>query len=685
MLSLATKLSELARINKNTVSGLRKLEVETVRDLLFHFPYRYLDFSEFKPIKDIQPGDVVTVRGKIKTIASRFSFRGRVGLAEAVISDDTGSMKVVWFNQGYLASTLQKDDEVLLAGPVSKYKTLQLQNPIWEKYTQDSTHTGRLVPVYRLTEGLYHRTIRNLAKQVLPLASEVTDIIPTEILKQHKLLSLSEAVEQLHFPTSEVKLKKAQKRIIFDEILVQQLAVQMHHRKLEQSLSPIIPPDIELIKEFLATLPFNLTNGQKRALWDIVKDMAEAKPMNRLLEGDVGSGKTLVAVAATLEVVNAGFQAVILAPTEILARQHYESLRNYLRNYPHVVGLLTRNFQLANDNELNKSAIHQSIAKGEVSIVVATHAILQEDIKFAKLGLIIIDEQHRFGVEQRKVLTQANKDSVRPHLLSMSATPIPRTLALAFYQDLSISTLAELPRGRQTIITELVSEEGRDQAYDFIRSQMNAGRQVFIVTPRVEESDTTTIKSAKAELDRLQSKVFPEFKLGLIHGKLSGAEKERIMTQFHDHELDILVATSVIEIGIDVPNATVMVIEDAERFGLAQLHQLRGRVGRGQHQSHCLLFTQSQDAKSLQRLKQFSQIHDGFKLAELDLEQRGFGSLFGTQQTGWDFKYSQYLTMNVLKIAQQAAIGLLALDPLLQKHLALKKQVDPLLSQIHLE
>lgn len=684
MINLDSEVSQLPKTVGKTTQLLNKLGVKAVRDLLFYFPYRYLDFTVFKPIKDIKAGDTVTVRGKINTIASRFSFRGRMNLAEAIISDDTDSLKVVWFNQGYLAKTLQPGDEVLLAGTVSQYKTLQLQNPIYEKYSEDSTHTGRLVPVYRTTENLYHRTIRSLVKQVLPLATDVTDPIPKNILAKFRLPTLPEAIQQLHFPTSDTKLKQAQKRIIFDEIFVQQLAVQTHRQQLAHSQAPPIPTDIALIKQFLSTLPFTLTNGQKRALWDIVKDMAAAAPMNRLLEGDVGSGKTLVALIAALQAVSAGFQTVILAPTEILARQHYESIRNYLRNYPFVVALLSRNFQLANDQTLQKTNLYQAIKTGEASIIVATHAILQQGLDFQQLGLVVIDEQHRFGVNQRRQLVKLSGQE-KPHLLSMSATPIPRTLALSLYSDLAISTLTELPGGRQTITTEVIDPEHRERAYALVKEQINQGRQAFVVTPRVEDSDTSTVKSAKAEMERLQTEVFPRLRLGLVHGKLSGTEKERIMAQFYNRELDILVATSVIEIGIDVPNATVMIIEDAERFGLAQLHQLRGRVGRGQHQSYCYLFTQSGAPDSWQRLQQFSQIHDGFQLAELDLKQRGFGSLFGTQQTGWDFKFSQYLTMNVLKLGQQAATELLKKDASLQKHPQLKKLVDPLLEQIHLE
>jgi ATP-dependent DNA helicase RecG len=685
MITLEMPLEQVPGAGKALSRALATKGVRSVRDLLFYFPYRYLDFSQTKPIKDIKAGDTVTVRGSLKTIASRWSFRGRMGLAEGVVSDATGSLKVVWFNQPYLAKTLKPGDEILLAGTVQHYKTLQLQNPIYEKFSDDSIHTGRLVPVYHTTENLYNRTVRSLVKQCLPLAEDIKDIIPPAILKNFGLMPLSAAVAELHFPTTRSRLQQAEKRAIFDEVLVQQLAVQMHKRQLEQSLAPRIPAHLELIKQFLSTLPFTLTVGQKRALWEVIQDIDRPASMNRLLEGDVGSGKTVVAVAASLETAAAGFQAAILAPTEILARQHYESFRHYLGNYPYPVGLFTRNFQLVGDGKQTKTGLWKKVHNGEVAIVIGTHALLQQGAKFHKLGLVVIDEQHRFGVQQRGALIKLGASGPRPHLLSMSATPIPRTLALSIYSDLAISRLVELPGGRKAIVTKVVKEDERTKAYAFIAEQLTAGRQAFVVTPRVEESETSTIKSAKAEVTRLQQDVFPGFKIGLIHGKMSGAEKERIMAQFYNQELDILVATSVIEIGIDVPNATVMLIEDADRFGLAQLHQLRGRVGRGAHASYCLLFTQAETPESIERLKLFGRTQDGFKLAELDLEQRGFGSLFGSQQTGYDFKYSRYLTMDVLKIAQQAAAGLLNLDPSLKKHPQLRRLAEPLLEQIHLE
>jgi ATP-dependent DNA helicase RecG len=689
MTTLDTSIESLPGVGKSLSAGFRRLDIATVRDLLFHFPRRYLDLSVFSDIKTVQAGQTVTVRGFIKSIHARPSFRGRVSLCEAVVSDETGSIKIVWFNQPYLAKQLRPGNEIILSGKTEFYKTLQLQNPIYEKISGEGgepTHTGRIVPVYSLTEGLYNRTLQKLVKQHLGLADQLQDIIPGDILRKYGLPRLPMAIRQLHFPESMEDVERARQRIIFEEVFIQQLAVQTHKRLLLEIPAPPIPVDIELIKQFLATLPFELTMGQKKALWQIVQDMEKKRAMNRLLEGDVGSGKTLVALIAILNALHSGFQCVLLAPTEILARQHYETFRRDLQGHPKVTGriniaLLTGQFREINGKEISKQHVLEAIKNGEVNILIGTHAVLQEAVRFRKLGLIVIDEQHRFGVEQRAMLLKKRT----PHLLSMSATPIPRTLALAVYGDLDISALTELPKGRQKIATKIVNEDGRRQAYDFIRNQIKQGRQAFIITPRVEESETSAVKSVKKEFERLSKEIFPEFKLGLLYGKLKGAEKDKVMEQFNQGKIDILATTSVIEIGIDVPNATVMLIEGAERFGLAQLHQLRGRVGRGAHQSRCFLFLTDETSESIDRLEEFARSNDGFHLAEMDLKQRGFGSLFGTEQTGFDFRYPQFLTIKVLKMAREAAEQLIKNQPDLGGFPELKKQVEPLIEKIHLE
>ncbi len=716
MANLNTPVKELPGIGKTLAGALDKLKIKTVSDLLFYFPFRYLDFSKFTEIKDAKIGQTVTLRGVIKTIASRYSFRGRMSLAEAIFSDKTGSLKIVWFNQAYVAKYLKAGDEVLLSGKIEDYKGLQMSNPVYEKFSEETTHTGRIVPVYRITENLYNKTLRTLIKKYLFLANTIPEILPKFIIKNYRLAALPEAIAELHFPTSYEKLAVAKQRVIFDELFIQQLAVLRHKLLLKLLPAPKISPNIGLIKKFLGTLPFELTVGQKKALWQIVKDMEIKHPMNRLLQGDVGSGKTLVALVAALLAIEQNFQVALIAPTEILAKQHLETFYQHLKHY-HTrlydseikIGLLTNNFQLLDDNVLKKAELIKKIKTGKVNLVIGTHALLQNNLTFSNLGLVIIDEQHRFGVAQRAVLARGSmrhpsesakanqrQSAIVPHLLSMSATPIPRTLALSFYSDLDVSTLTELPLGRQKVITEVVEETKREQAYASIKKQLALGRQAFIVTPRVEESEQLNLKSVKKEFERLSKEVFQEFKLDLLYGKMKGTDKDKAMEKFNARATQILVTTSVIEIGIDIPNATVMLIEGADRFGLAQLHQLRGRVGRGQHQSYCFLFTQhlqnagagftdSSEKTTLERLEFFSKNHDGFKLAELDLEQRGFGNLFGTEQTGFNFKFSQFLTLKVLALTKQAATELISLDPELKNSPELKQKSAPFLEQMHLE
>lgn len=690
-MQLSTPLKEITgnRFFASAAKALSKLGVLTVQDLLFYMPLRYLDFSKFSDISKIKAGEVVTIRAKIKTIGSRFSFKTKRSLSEAIVSDDTGSIKVTWFNQGYLAKSLKQGQELLLSGKVEQYKGLQMINPVHELVTLENIHTGRIVPVYRVTEGLYHRTIRNLVNSSLPAAMQLKDALPDFIQKDKGLLSLTEAIENIHFPRNEEKLEEAKRRFIFEEVFVQQLAVAKHRLILRKQAAPAIPQNISLIKTFLGTLPFELTVSQKKALWDIVQDLEKPLPMNRLLEGDVGSGKTIVAQIAALETSLNGYQVAIIAPTEILAQQHFENFCSSLKQYKDKikVGLLTSSFHLIDQEETSKQFMLSSIKVGAVNIIIGTHALLQSNVHFKKLGLIVVDEQHRFGVKQRALLQKNTREgkNTAPHLLSMSATPIPRTLALSLYGDLNISTLKEMPKGRQKVTSQLVAENQRAGAYTFIQKELTKGRQVFIVTPRVEDSEEQTLKSAKKEFKRLSEEIFPESKLGLLYGSMKGVDKEKIMSAFYAGEIDILVSTSVIEIGIDVPNATVMLIEGSENFGLAQLHQLRGRVGRGQGKSYCLLFTDSQDEKALQRLNEFCEIHDGFTLAEMDLKQRGFGSLFGTEQTGFKFKFSQYLNIKILESAKKPAEQLITQDPELKTYPLLKKQVGPLLEQIHLE
>lgn len=688
--SMPTLLSPIESLPKTTrplIAALKNLGINTAQDLLLYFPYRYLDFSRLMMIKDIKPGESVSLRGIIKSINSRFSFHGRLSLAEAIISDDSGSLKVTWFNQPYLAKTLQKGDEVFLAGTPEYYKTsLQLTNPIYEKASDFPIHTARLVPLYHLSQKIYPKTFRNIIAGILPLKNELVDNLPETILKNQNLLNIQQTVGTSHFPKSFADVENAKKRLAFEEIFYSQLLAQQYKLKLQEKKSFAVKFDQGLIKNFVATLPFQLTSWQKKAAWEILQDLEKQQPMNRLLEGDVGSGKTLVALIAAVQTIAAGYQAALLAPTEILAYQHYKTAKNYFNQISgrkfYSTSLLTNHYSILNDEPIAKTKLQKLITEGMPGLFIGTHALLQKSVKFKNLALTIIDEQHRFGVEQRAELIKSGKRV--PHLLSLSATPIPRTLQLAYYGELDISQIKSKPADRKTIITKLVSPESKNRAYQFIDAQIKAGRQIFVITPLVEESDKLGVKAATTEVKNIQN-IFPQFKVGLMHGRLKGAEKEKVMQEFLENKIQILVSTSVVEVGVDVPNASVMLIEGAERFGLAQLHQFRGRVGRAEHQSYCFLFPSAlgdpqkdltdNQIDSLKRLQAFTKTNDGFELAELDLKQRGFGDLYGSLQSGWNFKYFSPAYTSLIAPARQEARKILENDLELENYPLLKDKI----------
>jgi ATP-dependent DNA helicase RecG len=672
MMSLISSITEIPSISKNNAVAIKKLGIDTIQELLFYFPYRYLDFSKTVKIIDVKPGESVTIQGVVKSIESRFSFRSHLSLAEAIVSDDTGSIKITWFNQGYLAKSLQKGGQIFLSGTPEYYKnSLQLTNPIYEKVSDFPIHTARLVPVYRLSDKIYPKTFRNIIAQVLSLAEQADETLPREIIERQNLASINQTIRLSHFPEKATDIDQAKKRLAFEEIFYNQLLAQKHKLELALKSSYAIKFDQDLIKSFLATLPFELTPGQKKSAWEILQDLEKTIPMNRLLEGDVGSGKTLVALAAALEVASAGYQAALLAPTEILANQHYETLKKYSTDNSdgrrfYSYSLFTNNFSKIDDKEVPKTKLKDLISEGMPGIYVGTHALLQKAIKFKNLALVIIDEQHRFGVEQRAQLMKTTNKV--PHLLSLSATPIPRTLQLAFYGELDISQIKSKPANRKLIVTKLVDAQNRPKAYEFIANQVKLGRQVFVITPLLG------VKAAKSELENLK-KIFPYLSVGLMHGRLKGGEKEAVMKEFLENKINILVSTSVVEVGVDVPNASVMMIEGAERFGLAQLHQFRGRVGRAEHQSFCFLFTDNENAETLERLTSFTKTNDGFELAELDLKQRGFGQLYGAQQSGWDFKYFSPAYTSLIQPAREEALNILRNDLELKNYPKLQEKI----------
>jgi ATP-dependent DNA helicase RecG len=668
---------------------LRKLGLETVRDLLYHFPHRYNDFSRLTRIGRLSLGEEATLLAQVWEVTTHSSRRG-LEITEAVVGDDTGNIRVVWFNQPYLAKALKPQSRVVLSGKVGLYQGQRvLQHPEYElaDATEELLHTGRIVPVYPLTEGLTPRRMRRIMKEAVEgWADQLGEFLPPEIRARRSLLDLPEAIRQIHFPASQERLTQARRRLAFDELLLLQLGMQVQKRAWREGQpghSLVVDP--ALTQSFLASLPFSLTQGQRLALEAILADMADSRPMMRLLQGEVGSGKTVVALVALLVAVFAGYQGALMAPTEVLAEQHFHTISTLLAQaglaeggaapapYPFVprVRLLT-----GSTKKRAREETLAAVALGEAHILVGTHAVIQEEVSFSRLGLAVIDEQHRFGVAQRAALRQKGYN---PDVLVMTATPIPRTLALTLYADLDLCTIGELPPGRQQIQTRWLRPSQRQKAYDFIRRQVQEGRQAFIMCPLVDESEKIEARAAQEEHRRLSREVFPDLRLGLLHGRMRPGEKEQVMAQFRAGELPILVTTPVVEVGIDVPNATVMLVEGAERFGLAQLHQFRGRVGRGEHPSYCLLLEGNPSEEGRRRLSAIENTQDGFALAQADLDMRGPGEFLGTRQSGLpDLRIARLSDLALLELAREEASLLLASDPKLAspRHRSLARELS---------
>lgn len=689
--NLNTTLADTNTVTPYYLKKFEKLGINTIEDLILYFPRRYNDFTSLMPIASLSAGQVATIQGRILKIKSVSIFRRHINITEAIVEDDSGSIKAVWFNQPYLAKVLEEGTAVSLSGKVEHYKKgIQISNPMYEKMDTlgDLTHTGRLVPVYSETAGLTSRYIRNLVKRFLPVAKEMTDILPVSIARRYDFSSYFEAVSEIHFPETKASLDRARHRLAFEELFIIQLAsIRQKRIWQKQKANPVIF-DQELIQRFVKSLPFKLTNGQRLAAWDILKDLEKNYPMNRLLLGDVGSGKTVVAFIAALEIAAKGSQAAFMAPTEILASQHFLSAIKTLKAENLTIGLFTGSVvkiysaSVGLPQDISRSAMLAKIASGQVELLFGTHSLIQKEVNFKKLGLVVIDEQHRFGVRQRgqflfnikKHLQEEEDDGFikfdkapifTPHILSMSATPIPRTLALAFYGTMDISRIDEMPLGRKKIITRIVSPENRSRAYDFIKKQIQKGHQAFIVCPRVEGSEMSETRAAAKEFKRLAEKEFKGLTLGLLHGRLKSDIKESAIRDFADGKIKILVSTSVVEVGVDVPNATVMMIEGAEHFGLAELHQFRGRVGRGSAESYCFLFTDSDSEESLERLSVMEKSADGFKLAIEDLKHRGPGEFLGIGQVQSGFpmlKVASLFDEKLLKNAHEEAKKILDND-----------------------
>ena len=678
-LSLNDELTRLRGVHGQTVVRLKKLGMETVGDLIYLFPNRHNDFANILKIAQLKPGEEQTVLVTVWE-ASQTGTGPRRKSTQAVLGDDSGNVRAIWFNQPWMARNLRPGTEVVISGKVSIFRGQPVfESPEYEliQGQDELVHTGRLVPVYPSTDRLPQRTLRRVVKQALDAClDQVPDFLPDDLRHRVGLLGVQNAIAQAHYPDSHQDWNTARRRLAFDELFLMQLAVIQRKRDWqEEGRGTPISAGRASLGAFLASLPFVLTGAQESALDEILDDLGRVSPMGRLLQGDVGSGKTVVAAAALLAAVLDGYRGALMVPTEILAEQHFINVSNLLsggshasreenvvevsvpgREKPVAVGLL-----LGSLPKRAKEALHRRIADGGVDIVIGTHALIQAGVEIPRLALVVVDEQHRFGVMQRGTLREKGE---RPHLLAMSATPIPRSLALTLYGDMDISAIEELPPGRLPIRTRWVESPRRAAAYGFVRKEVETGRQAFIICPLVEESESIQSRAAVEEHERLSSQVFPDLRLGLLHGRMALREKGEVMDLFKAGELDVLVSTPVVEVGIDVPNATVMLIDSADRFGLAQLHQFRGRVGRGVHQSYCLLLSDSPGEEARERLRIVERVQDGFKLAEEDLRIRGPGDYMGTRQSGLpNLRIARITDQDILALARREAIRILDADP----------------------
>lgn len=667
-ITLSTPVSAFPRIGPKTAKLFQSLGVTNTKDLLYTFPARYEDFRSISSIAKVQGNAYACVKGKIRLLAARRSPRKWMRFTEGLLEDTSGSIKVIWFNQPYIAKSLSEGDEVFVAGrvDVGKYG-MQFVNPVFEKTSNDPTHTARIVPVYPSTRNLTQKMIRALAKTVLPLADKIPDPIPETIRKQFSLMPLSAALKIVHFPVTLQHATQARNRIAIQELieLLQSFKDAYVNRKKERGL--IYKDAQQLFTHYIRKLPFSLTKSQKAACDDMIKDLGQTFPMKRLLNGDVGSGKTILAHLAVLTVVSHHQQAALLAPTDILAQQHFESFKKIFANTSIAWAVFTRTtrtlYTKGKEVKLSKKEMLEKLQDGTISYCIGTHAVIQKEVHWNDLALVIVDEQHRFGVNQRGTLLQATR-GLTPHYLSLTATPIPRSLGRLLFTGADVSLLTEKPGNRKPIETKILHEKERVVAYTHIKKSVQRGEQAFVICPIIEESDTLGVKAATAAYKDLSERVFPDLSVGLIHGKLSQHAKDSVMTAFAKNQLQILVATAVVEVGIDIQNANVMLIEGAERFGLAQLHQFRGRIGRNDKQATCYAI-QTDSTKDINpRLRAFEKNKDGFALAQLDLELRGPGALFGTIQSGFiPLKMANIADATLLARAKKIVAALEELHP----------------------
>lgn len=694
MPSLTDPLQSLKGIGTQLAEKLAKLNLHTIGDLLRHYPHRWEDRTRFPHIADVRPGDSVTLRGIVIATTTRYT-RQRLSITEALLDDDGSAIKLIWINQPFMERTFRtlatQRTPIVVYGLVKRDSLsgssyiYEIQNPEWEEIGEDADNlsTNRIVPIYPATEGIRQGRLRKMIYATLrDFSHEIADCLPPSVLLKHRLVGARNAVENIHFPASEGALKAARYRLVFEEFFVLQVLLGLRRNANSNDVQGLrFQVSLEELWGTMGQIvPFQLTTAQRRAIGEIGQNLMSGRVMNRLVQGDVGSGKTMVALGAMLMAVQNGYQAALMAPTEILAQQHAFGLSRLLEP----LGLRVE-VALGSLTTKQKAGLRERLLSGETQLVVGTHALIQEGMDFARLGLVIVDEQHRFGVLQRQALALKG---ARPHILVMTATPIPRTLTMTLYGDLDVSVLDELPPGRKPIKTHWRTPDKRNLVYSATQKLLDEGRQAYIVCSLVEESEKLQAKSATQLAEHIGKSVFPQYRVGLLHGQMKPDEKDSIMAQFKAHELDILVATTVIEVGIDVPNASVIIIEDADRFGLAQLHQLRGRVGRGQHASYCILVSDPKTADGQARMEIMTETQDGFRIAEEDLRLRGPGEFFGTRQSGMpEFAIADiFQDMDILAETRETAFQLVAEDPDLRKeeHLPLSHAIERLKARMEL-
>ena len=712
-MKLEDKLKAHFRITTDQERALKKLGIESVKDLLYHFPRSHADSAEVKSIGDLEPALPAVIFGTITGLKTKKGWKSKIPMAEARVSDKTGSIKIIWFHQAYLAKMIHDGTLVRVEGTPRQARgerSLYFSNPKIEAlpdlFSQKAGHT--LFPIYPESRGVTSNWIYHKIEQILNsgVLNEIEDPIPEPILKRYNLPNLKTALVWIHTPKENSHAEIARKRFAFEEILFIQLEKELARAEASTKNAFVIKSDPTDVQNFIRRFPFTATKAQEQAISAILKDFTRGYPMSRLLEGDVGSGKTAVAATASYAVVRDKRQVAYMAPTEILAKQHFESFIQYFRHLPVQIALITGSGcykfpSKVNPNgftDISRSQLLKWVANGEIAVVVGTHALIQKSVRFKNLALAVVDEQHRFGVNQRqKLVNREGAENVRgtfsaiPHLLSMTATPIPRTLALTVYGDLDLTLLDEMPAGRKRISTRIVTPEGRQGAYDEITKELEAGRQLYVICPRISEPDekrrdTIQAKSVKLEAERLKKNIFPQYRIAILHSKMRPDDKERVMQEFKQHKIDILVSTSVVEVGVSVENASLIIIEGAERFGLAQLHQLRGRVLRGTHQPYCFVFAESHSPKILERLKALTEAKNGFELAELDMKNRGTGALSGTKQWGLsDLGMEAIKNLKMVEAARAEARNLVEEDTELESYPKIRERLAQSGRKIHFE